>query len=110
MVRLCVEDLALDYDIVAESFETSVPWDRALALCRNVKRRVADDCARAALTQFLICCRLTQTFVYIPFFIILYTSKTRDSRTSARNGSKAFYTVGTNLNGYLGRVGRCKTV
>lgn len=34
-----IRDLALDFSIAAESFETSVPWDRALPLIRNVKHR-----------------------------------------------------------------------
>lgn len=29
------------HDIIAESFETSVPWDRCARLCRNVKQRVS---------------------------------------------------------------------
>lgn len=32
--------MALEYNIVAESFETSVPWDRCETLCRNTKQRV----------------------------------------------------------------------
>lgn len=35
------QDLALDYYIVAESFETSVPWDKCEQLCSNTKQRVA---------------------------------------------------------------------
>jgi alkyldihydroxyacetonephosphate synthase len=53
----------MEYDVVAESFETSVPWDRTLALCRNVKARVRRECARKGLRHFLISCRLTQTSV-----------------------------------------------
>lgn len=34
------QDLALDYYIVAESFETSVPWDKCEQLCTNTKQRV----------------------------------------------------------------------
>ncbi|CAG4937172.1 unnamed protein product [Parnassius apollo] len=57
-----IRDLALEYDVVAESFETSVSWERAAALCRNTKRRVRDECARRRLTHYLISCRLTQTY------------------------------------------------
>lgn len=32
-----VRDIALDYSVVAESFETSTSWDRCETLCRNVK-------------------------------------------------------------------------
>ncbi|XP_068631826.1 alkylglycerone-phosphate synthase [Battus philenor] len=56
-----IRDLALEYDIVAESFETSVPWDRTLALCRNTKRRVGEECAARGIRHF-ISCRLTQTY------------------------------------------------
>lgn len=38
------QDLAFDYGIVAESFETSVPWDRVQALCHNVKHRITSEC------------------------------------------------------------------
>lgn len=51
----------MEYDVVAESFETSVPWDRTLSLCRNVKRRVRAECAARGISHFLISCRLTQT-------------------------------------------------
>lgn len=57
-----LRDVAIEFDIVAESFETSVPWDRTLALCRNVKTRVRDECLARSITRFLISCRLTQTY------------------------------------------------
>ncbi|XP_013143156.1 PREDICTED: alkyldihydroxyacetonephosphate synthase [Papilio polytes] len=57
-----IRDLALEYDIVAESFETSVSWERALALCRNTKQRVRSECAHRHITRYLISCRLTQTY------------------------------------------------
>jgi len=38
------QDLALEYDIFAESFETSVAWDRTLSLCYNVKHRLKREC------------------------------------------------------------------
>ncbi|XP_045772093.1 alkyldihydroxyacetonephosphate synthase isoform X1 [Maniola jurtina] len=57
-----VRDLALECDIVAESFETSVSWERALALCRNTKARVRDECDKRRITHYLISCRLTQTY------------------------------------------------
>ncbi|XP_064071936.1 alkyldihydroxyacetonephosphate synthase [Vanessa tameamea] len=57
-----VRDLALDYGVVAESFETSVSWERALALCRRTKRAVREQCARRHITHYHISCRLTQTY------------------------------------------------
>ena len=38
------QDLGFDYGIVAESFETSVPWDRVEILCHNVKHRMRQEC------------------------------------------------------------------
>ncbi|XP_044759710.1 alkyldihydroxyacetonephosphate synthase [Coccinella septempunctata] len=57
-----LRDIALQYRIVAESFETSVPWDRALILCANVKRRVAEECRKRSIEHFLVSCRVTQTY------------------------------------------------
>ena len=37
-------DIGFDYEVVSESFETSVPWDRVEDLCRNVKERVQSEC------------------------------------------------------------------
>lgn len=39
-----LQDLGFDYGIVAESFETSVPWDRVYTLCHNVKHRITLEC------------------------------------------------------------------
>ncbi|CAG9785909.1 unnamed protein product [Diatraea saccharalis] len=57
-----LRDVAMEYDVVAESFETSVPWGRALALCDRVKRRVRDECRQHGIVHYLISCRLTQTY------------------------------------------------
>lgn len=57
-----IRDLAMEYYVVAESFETSVPWDRTLALCSNVKRRVLDECKKRSCVAPFICCRVTQTY------------------------------------------------
>ncbi|XP_072931713.1 alkylglycerone-phosphate synthase [Epargyreus clarus] len=57
-----LRDLALEYDIVAESFETSVPWDRTLALCHNTKARVRSECEARGIRYYIISCRLTQTY------------------------------------------------
>ncbi|XP_017468452.1 PREDICTED: alkyldihydroxyacetonephosphate synthase [Rhagoletis zephyria] len=57
-----IRDFALNQQIVAESFETSVPWDRCSALCRNVKRRVEVECHSRGIRDFLISCRVTQTY------------------------------------------------
>lgn len=57
-----IRDFALEYDVVAESFETSVSWDRTLSLCNNVKHRLAKECKAAGIIHYLISCRVTQTY------------------------------------------------
>ncbi len=55
--------MGLDYGIVAESFETSVPWDRCLDLCRNVKDRLRQEVKKYIVSKpALITCRVTQTY------------------------------------------------
>lgn len=44
-----LRDLGLDYYIIAESFETSAPWDKVSSLIRNVKRTLADACKKAGV-------------------------------------------------------------
>jgi len=58
-----LRDLGFEYFIVAESFETSVPWDRVLDLCRNTKDRILRECKERGV-QFspYATCRVTQTY------------------------------------------------
>nr|XP_021334302.1 alkyldihydroxyacetonephosphate synthase, peroxisomal isoform X1 [Danio rerio] len=58
-----LRDLGMDYYVIGESFETSVPWDRVLDLCRNVKERIIRECKERGV-QFppLSTCRVTQTY------------------------------------------------
>ncbi|XP_017868795.1 PREDICTED: alkyldihydroxyacetonephosphate synthase [Drosophila arizonae] len=57
-----IRDFALHQGIVAESFETSVPWDRCSLLCRCVKQRVVSECARHNILHYTISARVTQTY------------------------------------------------
>ncbi|CAG9766942.1 unnamed protein product [Ceutorhynchus assimilis] len=57
-----IRDLGLKYQIVAESFETSVPWDRAVTLVQNVKYLISRDCKNFGITHFVINSRVTQTY------------------------------------------------
>lgn len=57
-----IRDLGLEYNVVAESFETSVTWNRTVPLCYNVKSRVAKECHARNIKHFLISCRVTQTY------------------------------------------------
>uniref|UniRef100_A0A672QQ63 Alkylglycerone-phosphate synthase n=1 Tax=Sinocyclocheilus grahami TaxID=75366 RepID=A0A672QQ63_SINGR len=58
-----LRDLGMDYYVIGESFETSVPWDRVLDLCRNVKERIVRECKERGV-QFppLSTSRVTQTY------------------------------------------------
>uniref|UniRef100_A0A1B6CGH0 Alkylglycerone-phosphate synthase n=1 Tax=Clastoptera arizonana TaxID=38151 RepID=A0A1B6CGH0_9HEMI len=57
-----IRDLGLSYRIVSESFETSVPWDKAVMLCRNVKHRVFTECLELGIKYYIFSCRVTQTY------------------------------------------------
>ncbi|XP_055925015.1 alkyldihydroxyacetonephosphate synthase, peroxisomal-like [Argiope bruennichi] len=58
-----IRDLGLDYGVVSESFETSVPWDRVIDLCRNVKDRIQREVRNHGI-QFpaFASCRVTQSY------------------------------------------------
>jgi alkyldihydroxyacetonephosphate synthase len=71
-----IRDFLMPYYIIAESFETSVPWSKALALCDNVKRRLTDEYKRRNLpgTPF-VTARITQLYrtgVCIYFYFGFY--------------------------------------
>lgn len=58
-----IRDLAFDYGVFAESFETSVPWDRVVVLCRNVRDRILKESEAHELAhQPFISYRVTQTY------------------------------------------------
>lgn len=58
-----LRDLGFEFGILSESFETSLPWSRLLDCCRNVKRRVKDECLRFGVEQPpLVSCRVTQIY------------------------------------------------
>ncbi len=58
-----IRDWIMNHWMLAESFETSVPWSQLLSLCENVKRRVREEHAARGLpgTPF-ISCRVTQLY------------------------------------------------
>ncbi|KAJ3592062.1 hypothetical protein NHX12_007192 [Muraenolepis orangiensis] len=58
-----LRDLGMDHFVIAESFETSVPWDRVLDVCRNVKERITRECKEKGV-QFpaMSTCRVTQSY------------------------------------------------
>lgn len=52
----------MDFYIIAESFETSVAWDRCESLCRNVKLCMTRECDRANIKKYMMSCRVTQSY------------------------------------------------
>jgi alkyldihydroxyacetonephosphate synthase len=71
-----IRDWIMNHWLLGESFETSVPWSQALALCENVKRRIREECAKRRIggTPF-VTCRVTQLYptgVCIYFYFAFY--------------------------------------
>jgi alkyldihydroxyacetonephosphate synthase len=71
-----IRDFLMSYYIIAESFETSVPWSKALALCDNVRRRLTDEYKRRGLPgKPFLSARITQIYptgVCIYFYFGFY--------------------------------------
>jgi alkyldihydroxyacetonephosphate synthase len=71
-----IRDFVMTLNVIAESFETSVPWTQAVALCDNVKKRIyAEHEARGLLGRPFVSCRVTQVYetgVAIYFYYAYY--------------------------------------
>jgi len=71
-----IRDFLMNYYIIAESFETSVAWSDALALCANVKRKLGQEYARRKLPgKPFVTARVTQVYrtgVCIYFYFGFY--------------------------------------
>jgi len=58
-----IRDFMLDHHVLAESFETTVPWSRVLDLCDNVKQRIWQEHAKRGLPgKPFVSCRVTQLY------------------------------------------------
>ncbi|VDN07674.1 unnamed protein product [Thelazia callipaeda] len=58
-----LRDLGLDYSVVGESFETSIPWDKVIPMCNNVKEVIRREGKANGLTlPLLATCRVTQIY------------------------------------------------
>jgi alkyldihydroxyacetonephosphate synthase len=44
-----IRDFVANFFFVAESFETSVPWNKVTDLCNNVSKRVIDACVKRGI-------------------------------------------------------------
>jgi alkyldihydroxyacetonephosphate synthase len=71
-----IRDFLMNYYIIAESFETSVAWSDALALCQNVKKRLLDEYKKRQLPgKPFVTARVTQLYrtgVCIYFYFGFY--------------------------------------
>lgn len=71
-----IRDFIMNHYVIAESFETSMPWSKAIALQDNVKRRVLrEHAARNLPGKPFITCRVTQVYqtgVCIYFYLAFY--------------------------------------
>uniref|UniRef100_A0A0N5AGU1 ATP-dependent (S)-NAD(P)H-hydrate dehydratase n=1 Tax=Syphacia muris TaxID=451379 RepID=A0A0N5AGU1_9BILA len=58
-----LRDMGMEFSVLGESFETSVPWSKALQLCYNVKELIKRE-ARANGVKYpvLSTCRVTQVY------------------------------------------------
>ena len=58
-----IRDFVMKHWVLAESFETSVPWNRVLTLCENVKRRIREEHRKRGLPgKPFVTCRVTQVY------------------------------------------------
>ncbi|HSJ96554.1 MAG TPA: FAD-binding oxidoreductase [Myxococcota bacterium] len=71
-----LRDWILNHYLIAESFETSVPWSRVLELCEAVKQRIRDEhAARGLPGKPFVTCRVTQLYptgVCVYFYFAFY--------------------------------------
>lgn len=58
-----IRDFGIERYVLAESFETSVPWSRVLELCERVKARVHEEHSLRKLPgKPFLTCRITQVY------------------------------------------------
>jgi len=71
-----IRDFVMNHWVLAESFETSMAWDRILPLCEKVKARVRKEHeARGLPGKPFISCRVTQLYptgVCVYFYMAFY--------------------------------------
>jgi len=58
-----LRDFGMGYNFIAESFETSVPYENVLSLCTTVKARMKEDAKNKGVSKELfVSCRVTQLY------------------------------------------------
>ena len=88
-----IRDFMMNHYILAESFETTVPWSEAVRLCENVKQRLWQEHAKRGLPgQPFITCRVTQLYdsgVCVYFYFAYYFKGVENPKMLS--GSKAAF-------------------
>jgi alkyldihydroxyacetonephosphate synthase len=78
-----IRDFMMRHWVLGESFETSVPWSRALALQANVKERLWQEHAKRGLPgRPFVSCRVTQLYdagVCLYFYFALHYKGVEDA-------------------------------
>jgi alkyldihydroxyacetonephosphate synthase len=58
-----IRDFGVDHYVLAESFETSIPWSNVLTVCSRVKSRIQDEHSLRKLPgKPFVTCRVTQVY------------------------------------------------
>jgi alkyldihydroxyacetonephosphate synthase len=78
-----IRDFMMRHWVLGESFETAVPWSRALALCANVKERLWQEHAKRGLPgRPFVSCRVTQLYetgVCLYFYFAIHYKGVEDA-------------------------------
>lgn len=71
-----IRDFIMNHYLIAESFETSVPWTKLLPLVENVKQRINKECkARGVPGKPFVTARITQVYptgAAVYFYFAIY--------------------------------------
>lgn len=71
--HLFIQDLGFEYSVLGESFETSIPWDKVLDVCRNVKELLHRECKRHGIkTPILASSRYKLSFLLLHSLFVYF--------------------------------------
>jgi len=67
-----VRDLGQNFNFIAESFETSCPWNQVVPLSKNVTKRIYDLCATHKVDdRIFVSFRITQLYETVRLILFL---------------------------------------